>query len=45
MHGRHGNKTVTLASVSVELIDPTNNIVAVRGPVPGAMNTFVYLVF
>lgn len=45
MHGRHGNKTVTLAAVAVELIDPTNNIVAVRGPVPGAMNTFVYLVF
>ena len=45
MHGRHGNKTVTLQSVPVELIDPENNIVAVRGPVPGAMNTFVYLVF
>ena len=45
MHGRHGNKTVTLASVPVELIDRENNIVAVRGPVPGAMNTFVYLVF
>jgi large subunit ribosomal protein L3 len=45
MHGRHGNKTVTLQSVPVELIDAENNIVAVRGPVPGAMNTFVYLVF
>ncbi len=45
MHGRHGNKTVTLASVPVELIDNEKNIVAVRGPVPGAMNTFVYLVF
>ena len=45
MHGRHGNKTITLASVPVELIDAENNIVAVRGPVPGAMNTFVYLVF
>lgn len=45
MHGRHGNKTVTLASVPVELIDAENRIVAVRGPVPGAMNTFVYLVF
>lgn len=45
MHGRHGNKTVTLASVPVELIDKENNIVAVRGPVPGAINTFVYLVF
>lgn len=45
MHGRHGNKTVTLQSVPVELIDRENNIVALRGPVPGAMNTFVYLVF
>lgn len=45
MHGRHGNKTVTLASVPVELIDRENNIVALRGPVPGAMNTFVYLAF
>ncbi len=45
MHGRHGNKTVTLAAVPVELVDREKNIVAVRGPVPGAMNTFVYLVF
>lgn len=45
MHGRHGNKTVTLQSVPVELIDREHNIVAVRGAVPGAMNTFVYLVF
>lgn len=45
MHGRHGNKTITLQSVPVELIDRENNIVALRGPVPGAMNTFVYLVF
>ncbi len=45
MHGRHGNKTVTLASVPVELIDREHNIVAVRGAVPGAMNTFVYLTF
>ncbi len=45
MHGRHGHKTTTLASVPVELIDRENNIIAVRGAVPGAFNTFVYLVF
>ncbi len=45
MHGRHGFKTTTLASVPVELIDREHNIIAVRGPVPGAFNTFVYLVF
>ena len=45
MHGRHGNKTVTLQSVPVELIDREHNIIAVRGPVPGAFNTFVYLAF
>ena len=45
MHGRHGFKTTTLASVPVELIDREHNIIAVRGPVPGAFNTFVYLAF
>ena len=45
MHGRHGNALTTLASVPVELIDREHNIVAVRGPVPGAFNSFVYLVF
>lgn len=45
MHGRDGNKTITLASVPVELIDRENNIVALRGPVPGACNGFVYLSF
>lgn len=45
MHGRHGNKTVTLASVPVELVDSERRIVAVRGAVPGARNSYVHLQF
>lgn len=45
MHGRHGNKTVTLATIPVELIYKEQGIIAVRGPVPGAINGYVYLTF
>ena len=45
MHGRHGTIRTTLKNVPVELVDTERSIVAVRGPVPGARNTFVHLQF
>lgn len=45
MHGHLGNERVTLHKVPVELINTEHNIIAVRGPVPGARNSLIILDF
>ena len=45
MHGRHGNKTTTLKSVPIELVDADLRVIALRGAVPGARNSFVSIQF
>jgi large subunit ribosomal protein L3 len=42
--GQLGNETVTVRNVEVVAIDTTENVVLVKGPVPGARNTLVKLV-
>lgn len=44
MPGRMGNQQVTLRSVPVMKIDAENNLIALKGAVPGAKNTFITLV-
>ena len=45
MHGHMGLDQVTLKHIPVELINKTVNVVAVKGPVPGARNSLVLLNF
>jgi len=45
MHGHMGDEKITLRDVPVELINKDLSIVGVRGPVPGARNSLVSLVF
>lgn len=44
MPGRMGNQKVTLRSVSVMKIDTENSLVALKGAVPGAKNSYITLV-
>jgi len=43
MPGRMGNDTVTSQNLLVSRIDPENNIIAVRGSVPGPKNGLVII--
>ena len=43
MPGRMGNETVTSQNLLVSRIDPENNIIAVRGSVPGPKNGLVII--
>jgi len=43
MPGRMGSKNVTIKNLSVERIDEKNKLVALRGALPGARNSFVTL--
>jgi len=43
MPGRMGNDTVTSQNLLVSRIDPENNIIAVRGSVPGPKNGIVII--
>jgi large subunit ribosomal protein L3 len=43
MPGRMGNETVTSQNLLVSRIDPENNIIAVRGAVPGPRNGLVII--
>ncbi len=45
MHGHHGNFTITLKKVSVELVNKEINVVWVRWGVPGARNSLVKIIF
>ncbi len=43
MPGRMGNDTVTAQNLEISRIDPENNIIAVRGSVPGPKNGLVVI--
>lgn len=45
MHGHMGLDTITLKKVPVVLINTEHNVIAVKGPVPGARNSLVTLSF
>jgi large subunit ribosomal protein L3 len=41
--GQYGNETVTRCNVKVVKLDAKNNIIALKGPVPGGRNNFVFI--
>ena len=43
MAGQYGNEQVTMLNLEIVKIDPDNNLIAVKGAVPGAKNGIVYL--
>jgi large subunit ribosomal protein L3 len=43
MAGQMGNERVTVRSLDVISIDPERNLMLVKGPVPGANNSMVYI--
>lgn len=43
MAGRMGNARVTSQNIRVELVDPERNLLAVRGSVPGAKGSIVFI--
>ena len=45
MHGHHGNITVNLKKVPVELVNKEINIIGVRWAVPGARKSLVQIIF
>lgn len=45
MHGHHGDVTVTLKKIPVELVNTDMSVVGVRWGVPGARNSFVKVIF
>lgn len=45
MHGHMGCDTVTLKKIPVELVNASANLIGLRGPVPGARNSLVQIIF
>ena len=45
MHGHHGDITVSLRGVPVELVNKDISVIGVRGWVPGARNSLVSIIF
>ncbi len=43
MPGQYGSDNVTLRSVEIVDVDTKNNLIAVKGPLPGAVNSFIFL--
>ena len=43
MAGQYGNEQVTMLNLEIVKIDADNNLIAVKGAVPGAKNGIVYL--
>jgi large subunit ribosomal protein L3 len=43
MPGQYGSESVTLRSVEVVEIDEKNNLIALKGALPGAKNSFIFL--
>ena len=41
MPGRMGSERITIKNLKIERIDPENNIIAVRGAVPGKRGTLL----
>ena len=44
MAGRMGNDQVTVKNVEVVFVDKTNNIIGVKGMVPGAKNGLITII-
>ncbi len=44
MPGRDGSATLTLKNIEIVGIDPENNVLMVKGPMPGARGTFLKIV-
>jgi len=45
MPGHMGNDTVTLKNRPVITVEPSEHVIAVKGPLPGAKNSYVYIKF
>ena len=43
MAGQYGNEQVTILNLAVAKIDAENNLIAVRGAIPGAKNGIVFI--
>ncbi len=43
MPGHHGHDSVTLRSIEVVDVDTKKNLIALKGPLPGAVNSFIFL--
>ena len=43
MPGQYGNESVTLRSVEIVEVDVKNNLIALKGALPGAINSFLFL--
>jgi large subunit ribosomal protein L3 len=43
MPGQYGNTKTTLRSAKVVHVDTENNLIAVKGAVPGSKNNFVFV--
>ncbi len=41
--GQYGRDDVTLRSVEIVEVDVKNNLIALKGPLPGAKNSFIFL--
>ena len=45
MPGHMGNQTVTLKNRPIIILVPEKNVMAIKGPIPGANNGYVYIKF
>lgn len=45
MHGHMGVDLITLKNIPVEIVNKDANIIGLRGPVPGARNSLVSIIF
>lgn len=43
MAGRHGNATVTVQNLKVVKVDAENNLLLIKGAVPGAKNGYLVI--
>ena len=43
MPGQYGDDNTTLRSVEIVEVDVKNNLIAIKGPLPGAINSFIFL--
>lgn len=43
MPGQYGDDNTTLRSVQIVEVDVKNNLIAIKGPLPGAINSFIFL--
>jgi large subunit ribosomal protein L3 len=43
MPGQYGNKQITIQNLEIVRIDKENNLLAIKGAIPGARNSIVYI--